>query len=60
MKPQTWLWAQRLADQMGATCYTMDELKGDVLYETVQKEIIAPRGPNYRDTSPVMATSHSW
>jgi len=52
--------AQRLADQMGAVCYTVDELRGDVLYETVQKEIIAPSGPNYRDTAPVMATSRDW
>jgi Mg-chelatase subunit ChlD len=33
--------AQALADHMQATCYTLEELRGDTLYQTVQKEISA-------------------
>ena len=31
--------AQELADMMGGTCYTLDEIKGETLYNTVQKEM---------------------
>jgi magnesium chelatase subunit D len=31
--------AQSLADHLNATCYTLDELRSDSLYRTVQKEI---------------------
>jgi len=41
--------AQGLAEDMGAVCYTVDDLRGDMLYETVQKEILAPSVPTYRD-----------
>ncbi len=34
--------AQQLADQMGAVCYTVEDLRGDVLYQTVQKEMFSP------------------
>jgi len=33
--------AQELADMMGGTCYTLDEIKGETLYNTVQKEMQA-------------------
>jgi len=33
--------AQELADQMGAVCYTLEDIRGDTLYETVQKEMRA-------------------
>ena len=33
--------AQELADQMGAACYTLDEIRGETLYNTVQKEMQA-------------------
>ena len=41
--------AQLLADQMGGVCYTIEDLRGDTLYETVQKEMLAPSLPAYRD-----------
>jgi Mg-chelatase subunit ChlD len=31
--------AHALADHLQATCYTLDELRSDTLYRTVQKEI---------------------
>lgn len=41
--------AQGLAEDMGAVCYTVDDLRGDTLYKTVQKEILAPSVPTYRE-----------
>lgn len=41
--------AQKLAEDMGAVCYTVDDLRGDTLYQTVQKEIQTPSVPSYRD-----------
>ncbi len=34
--------AKALADRMGAVCYSLEDLKGETLYQTVQKEINAP------------------
>jgi magnesium chelatase subunit D len=34
--------AKALADRMGAVCYSLEDLKGETLYRTVQKEINAP------------------
>ncbi|MEA4811423.1 MAG: VWA domain-containing protein [Anaerolineaceae bacterium] len=34
--------AKDLADKMGAVCYTMEDLKGETLYQTVQKEMATP------------------
>ncbi len=36
--------AKDLADKMGAVCYTMEDLKGETLYQTVQKEMTVPAG----------------
>jgi Mg-chelatase subunit ChlD len=36
--------AKDLADKMGAVCYTMEDLKGETLYQTVQKEMTVPPG----------------
>jgi len=33
--------AQELADEMGGVCYTLDEIKGETLYNTVQKEMLS-------------------
>ncbi|HOA21809.1 MAG TPA: VWA domain-containing protein [Anaerolineaceae bacterium] len=33
--------AQELADQMGAACYTLEEIRGETLYNTVQREMQA-------------------
>lgn len=33
--------AETLADHMDATCYTLEQLRGDTLYQTVQKEMSA-------------------
>lgn len=41
--------AQALAEKMNAVCYTIEDLRGETLYETVQKEIIAPSTPTYRE-----------
>jgi Mg-chelatase subunit ChlD len=41
--------AQTLAENMNAVCYTIEDLRGETLYETVQKEILAPSAPTYRD-----------
>ena len=41
--------AQGLTEDMGAVCYTVDDLRGDTLYKTVQKEILAPSVPTYRE-----------
>ena len=34
--------AQALAEHLDAPCYTLEELHGDSLYQTVQKEINVP------------------
>ena len=34
--------AKNLADNMGAVCYSLDDLRSDTLYQTVQKEMNAP------------------
>jgi Mg-chelatase subunit ChlD len=31
--------AQELAEMMGGVCYTLEEIKGETLYNTVQKEM---------------------
>jgi len=36
--------AKDLAEKMGAVCYTMEDLKGETLYQTVQKEMTVPAG----------------
>jgi len=36
--------AKDLADKMGAVCYTMEDLKGETLYQAVQKEMTVPAG----------------
>jgi len=36
--------AKDLADKMGAVCYTMEDLKGESLYQAVQKEMTVPAG----------------
>jgi len=36
--------AKNLADKMGAVCYTMEDLKGESLYQAVQKEMTVPAG----------------
>jgi Mg-chelatase subunit ChlD len=36
--------AKDLADKMGAVCYTMEDLKGETLYQAVQKEMTVPPG----------------
>ncbi len=36
--------AKNLADKMGAVCYTIEDLKGETLYQTVQKEMTVPAG----------------
>ena len=41
--------AQDLADKMDAVCYTVEDLKGETLLETVQREMFAPSGPTYRE-----------
>ncbi len=41
--------AQRLAENMNAVCYTIEDLRGETLYEAVQKEISAPSVPTYRE-----------
>jgi len=41
--------AQDLADKMDAVCYTVEDLKGETLLETVQREIFAPSAPTYRE-----------
>jgi Mg-chelatase subunit ChlD len=41
--------AQRLAEDMDAVCYTIEDLRGETLYETVQKEIQTPSAPSYRE-----------
>ena len=41
--------AQDLADKMDAVCYTVEDLKGETLLETVQREIFAPTAPTYRE-----------
>ena len=41
--------AQKLADAMGAVCYTLEDLKGETLYETVQKEMLSSALPGYRE-----------
>ena len=41
--------AQKLAENMNAVCYTIEDLRGETLDETVQKEILAPSAPTYRD-----------
>ncbi|MFZ3071354.1 MAG: hypothetical protein WA110_09585, partial [Anaerolineaceae bacterium] len=33
--------AKNLAEHMGAVCYTLDDLKGETLYRTVQREMHA-------------------
>ncbi len=43
------VWAQDLADKMDAICYTVEDLKGETLLETVQREIFAPSAPTYRE-----------
>jgi hypothetical protein len=34
---------------MDAVCYTIEDLRGETLYETVQKEIQTPSAPTYRE-----------
>ena len=41
--------AQNLATKMDAVCYTVEDLKGETLLETVQREIFAPSVPTYRE-----------
>ena len=41
--------AQDLANKMNAVCYTVEDLKGETLLETVQREIFAPSVPAYRE-----------
>lgn len=41
--------AQDLANKMNAVCYTVEDLKGETLLETVQREIFAPSVPTYRE-----------
>ena len=41
--------AQKLADDMNAVCYTIEDLRGETLLETVKREIFAPTAPTYRD-----------
>ncbi len=41
--------AQKLAEDMNAVCYTIEDLRGETLLETVQREIFAPTAPTYRD-----------
>lgn len=41
--------AQRLAENMNAVCYTIEDLRGETLFETVQKEIQTPSAPTYRE-----------
>lgn len=41
--------AQRLADDMQAVCYTIEDLRGETLLETVQREMFAPTAPTYRE-----------
>ena len=41
--------AQDLATKMEAVCYTVEDLKGETLLETVQREIFAPSVPTYRE-----------
>ncbi len=36
--------AQALADHLKATCYTLNDLKAETLYQTVKEEMIAARG----------------
>ena len=36
--------AKDLADKMGAVCYTIEDLKSENLYQTVQKEMTVPAG----------------
>jgi magnesium chelatase subunit D len=36
--------AKDLAEKMGAVCYTIEDLKGETLYQTVQKEMTVPAG----------------
>ena len=43
--------AQTLADHLNATCYTLDELRSDTLYRTVQKEIYLGSGTSTKKNS---------
>lgn len=43
--------AKALAEQMNAVCYSLEELKGETLYQTVQKEINAPTSVTSRGSS---------
>ncbi|MGI6250196.1 MAG: vWA domain-containing protein [Anaerolineaceae bacterium] len=43
--------AKDLAEKMGAVCYSLQELKGDTLYRTVQREIQTPLGIASRSNS---------
>ena len=41
--------AQDLATKMDAVCYTVEDLKGETLLATVQREMFAPSGQAYRE-----------
>lgn len=43
--------AKDLAEKMGAVCYSLQELKGETLYRTVQREIQTPLGIASRSNS---------
>ena len=43
--------AQDLADHLNATCYTLDELRSDTLYRTVQNEIQYGAGGGFQKNS---------